>query len=233
MPIDGKDLKIKIDDETQLYSRIHIEEKEYPLIVHFHGNAEIADEYDPFAIALNSRKINFISCDYRGYGKSNGLPNCSLILEDSKKIFSYILEYLSKTGPLPEIYIMGRSLGTACALEIVDIFESSLNGVIIESGFYSEKPLFDLFGLDPNQFNYKDESDGFNNKKKAEKSTIKSLVIHAKEDHILPFEQGEFLNRSFSHKDKQFYGVEKANHNNLLEVMGHEYFNILENFIYK
>jgi len=233
MAIDDKDFKISIDNSTDLYSRIHIKDKSYPTIVHFHGNAEISDEYDPFSMAFNSRKINFVSCDYRGYGKSTGIPSCSSMLDDSNIMFSNLLEYLQNLGSISKIFVMGRSLGTACALEIVSSFESSLDGIIIESGFYSEKPLFDLFGLDPKQFNYQDESDGFNNKEKAGKCSVKSLVIHAKQDHILPLEQGCGLNDLFTHKDKKFIEVDNANHNNLLEVMGHEYFNIIEDFIYK
>ncbi len=233
MPLDVKDFKVPVDSSTNIYSRIHIENKSFPLIVHYHGNAEISDEYDPFAMALRNRKINFISCDYRGYGKSNGLPTCSSILNDSIIMFSSLLEYLVSIDYDPEIYIMGRSLGSACALEVVSKFEPSLKGVIIESGFYSEKPLFDLFGLNPKQFNYIDESNGFNNKKKASECSIKSLVIHAKEDHILPFDQGLGLHNLFSHNKKIIFPVEAANHNNLLEVMGHDYFKVIENFIYE
>ena len=233
MPVDTKDFKVAIDSTTDIYSRIHIEDKNFPLIVHYHGNAEISDEYDPFAVALMNRKINFISCDYRGYGKSGGVPSCSSILEDSTKMFSNLLKYLVSIDYNPNIYIMGRSLGSACALEIASKFESSLKGIIIESGFYSEKPLFDLFGLDPKQFNYVDESNGFNNKEKAMKCSIKSLVIHAKEDHILPLEQGVGLNEFFSHNEKIIVPVERANHNNLLEVMGHDYFRVIKDFIYR
>ena len=84
------DLLITVDDGVRVGIRTYLKDKAYPTIIHFHGNAELAEEYQFFADILHQNKINLICCDYRGYGHSNGQSLCSNLMDDSLKIFKYI-----------------------------------------------------------------------------------------------------------------------------------------------
>ena len=50
------------------------------------------------------------------------------------------------------------------------------------------------------------------------------LVIHAEEDHIVPFSQGELLYDFSPSENKTFIPIPKANHNNILDISFQKYF---------
>jgi len=57
------------------------------------------------------------------------------MMRDSHVIFEYISDWLDEgdfTGPL---IIMGRSLGSAPALELAEQYKDRIDGLIIDSGF--------------------------------------------------------------------------------------------------
>ena len=83
LPITKKDVLIKIDDDITIGSRFHLTKTNAPNIIFFHGNGEIAPEYDDISALYNQRNINFIPVDYRGYGHSSGVPNPENILDVS------------------------------------------------------------------------------------------------------------------------------------------------------
>ena len=57
------------------------------------------------------------------------------------------------------------------------------------------------------------------------------LIIHAEEDHIVPFSQGEALHDYSPSKNKTFIPIPGANHNNILGVSFKMYFDEIEKFV--
>ena len=57
------------------------------------------------------------------------------------------------------------------------------------------------------------------------------LVIHAEEDHIVPFSQGELLHDNCPSESKTLIPIPNANHNNILGVSFKMYFDEIEKFI--
>ena len=104
-------------------------DKNLPTILFFHGNAELAQEYDDLAEFYNKFDMNFIVADYRGYGLSSRTPNKENLHEDSKTIFKYAKKYLNKNYD-DNLYIMGRSLGTAQHLKSLTHLVTQLKGVL-------------------------------------------------------------------------------------------------------
>ena len=68
--MDEKDIQIKVEYSVQVSARRHLINQSAPTILFFHGNGEIATEYDDFARVYNKKDINFIIADFRGYGFS-------------------------------------------------------------------------------------------------------------------------------------------------------------------
>ena len=123
---DEKDILVEVESNTNIGIRLFLKDKKYPCIIFFHGNGELAQEYDDIAEYYNSYKLNFIVCDYRGYGISDGTPTKDNLHEDSRKIFEYINTYLKDNKYSGKIIIMGRSLGSASACEIIDNYSHYL-----------------------------------------------------------------------------------------------------------
>ena len=105
----------------------------------FSWYAELSNEYDEIASYYNKYEMNFIVADYRGYGLSQARLKNNLH-SDSKTIFSYVHSYLIKNNYLNKKIIMGRSLGSASASEIIFNKKCDIDGCIIESGFGTESP---------------------------------------------------------------------------------------------
>ena len=71
---DNKDHLVEVEKNINIGIRVFLSSKNNPTILFFHGNAELAQEYDEIGEIYNQYNMNFIVSDYRGYGLSNGEP---------------------------------------------------------------------------------------------------------------------------------------------------------------
>jgi len=223
---------IRVGANIEIGCRFHLSDKDYPNLIYFHGNAELVSEYEEFAKIYNQLGINFIPVDYRGYGFSSGEPTFSTMVSDANKIFINIKNSLKEKGYLKLIYLMGRSLGSASVLEISNNYSNDIEGVIIESGFAYISPLFELFGISPSQLEIEPEK-SLNHIEKVKKYHGPLFIIHAKQDQIINFKEGVDLYENSQSIEKLNYWVENAHHNNIIQIMGMEYFKLIKKFIYK
>ena len=125
---DEKDHLINVSDGEIIGSRFFLQDTNYSTVIFFHGNAELAQEYDDIANYYNHFKINFIVVDYQGYGLSTGKPNMENLQNDANIAFVYIQDYLKKNKYVGEKFIMGRSLGCASAFEIINNYKNTIDG---------------------------------------------------------------------------------------------------------
>ena len=227
---DSNDVLIKVDKNVEVGVRLFLKDVKFPTIIFFHGNGEIAQEYEEIGQIYNDYKLNFIVCDYRGYGLSNGTPSKENLHSDSIKIFNYLSDYLLNKNYKNKLIIMGRSLGSCSAFEIVSKYSDIISGCIIESGFVTEYPLLHLMGMDPEEISF-DLTDGFMNLSKVKKFKGPLLIIHADLDDIVPLSQAELMLIESGSQNKELFKVNGANHNNIMMVARMEYFNRIYRFI--
>ena len=228
--IGANDHLIEVEEGIKVGVRFHLINTSAPNVLFFHGNGEIGPEYDDIAAVYNQRGFNFIIADFRGYGFSNGTPNAENTQLDAHHILDFVLNYLSSKSYKGPLVLMGRSLGSVSVLELSQRYPKDFAGLIIESGFADEEPLFKLIGITAEQAGFSKE-DGFLNGEKIKKYTGPLLVIHAEEDHIIPFSQGEALHDYSPSKNKTFIPIPNANHNNILGVSPQTYFEEVTQFI--
>ena len=221
---------IEVEKGINVGARFHLNNPAAPTILFFHGNGEIAPEYDDIAPLYNQKGFNFIIADFRGYGFSNGTPNAKNTQSDAHMVLEYILSYLQENSYTGSLCLMGRSLGSVSALELAGRYPKDFSGLIIESGFADEEPLFKLIGITAEQAGFSKE-DGFLNGEKIKKYTGPLLVIHAEQDHIIPFRQGEELLNLCPSDNKKLLPIPNANHNNILGVSFQKYFEEITRFI--
>ena len=225
-----KNVLISVDKEINIGSRFHLIDKIAPNLVYFHGNAELVSEYDMMAEIYLKQGINFIPVDYRGYGFSDGNPSLPALLEDAVLCLKYVRDHLNENGYTGNIVVMGRSLGSAAVLQLVSKLPELIYGLIIESGFAYEKPLFKLIGIDIDAIGLKNK-DGLNHLEKIKNYSGPTFIIHARQDHIISFKDGEDLFSASSGFPKEYFWVDNANHNNILHTAGYDYFTKISNFI--
>ena len=208
------DIMIPVEKDGKIGARFHMDKKLGSNILFFHGNGEIVADYDDLGPLYNKMGINFLPVDYRGYGRSTGMPTVTTMMRDSIAIFNFAKKWLLEhfyTGP---VIIMGRSLGSASAIEIAVSHKDKISGLILESGFAWTRPLLRILGIDPDAIGFKEEA-GFRNVDKIKTFDKPVLIIHAEQDHIIPFSDGQALYDACSVSDKTLLEIPGANHNDI------------------
>ncbi|ACL04801.1 alpha/beta hydrolase [Desulfatibacillum aliphaticivorans] len=231
VPPSGRDMTIPTNDGVQLGARIYLADKDSHNILFFHGNGEIAADYDDIGPIYTSLGISFLVVDYRGYGKSEGSPSVSSMLTDAQTVFDHVWSWLKREGRTKSLWIMGRSLGSASALEIAASRQPEINGVIIESGFAQVVPLLRTIGVNTMDMGLTREDDPVANLAKMAVCKKPALVIHAEHDHIIPLSHGKNLHEACPAPVKQFFMVQGADHNDIMYRAGREYFTLIQSFL--
>lgn len=223
----ARSLMIPVSPGVEVEVQAYLISPEAPNLIFFHGNGEIASDYEEIAPFYTGRGINFLVCDYRGYGRSGGVPTVSAMMEDCLEIFHYLRRWLREASYSGIKVIMGRSLGSAPALEIAYRLQEEIDGVIIESGFAYIGPLLRLLGVDMEKLGIEEEH-CIGNLVKIGEIWKTTLIIHAQYDHIIAFQEGEALFKASPAREKRLLRIPGANHNNIFLAGMTEYMAAIE-----
>jgi hypothetical protein len=218
---------IRTDDGVALDGWYVPAERPRGVVLFFHGNAgNIAHRLDSVKI-FNDLNLDTLIFDYRGYGRSEGAASEAGLTRDAEAVWRYLTE---TRGVQPErIVLFGRSLGAAVAAGLAAGTESGAvpAGVIVESGFvsvpdlgarlYPWLPVRWLATLDFPTAEYL----------KSIASPV--LVIHSRDDEIIPFVQGEALFEA-AREPKRIL-VLQGGHNDGFLVSGRGYADGIDAFI--
>lgn len=210
-----RDIVVPVSDGVNLGGRVHPATPESPLILFFHGNGEIASDYDDIVPLFTQAGIGFLIVDFRGYGKSGGVPTISNLLADARTVFDHLPRLLAERGLSPSaIYVMGRSLGSASAIEIAAHARNGIAGLIIESGYaYGMRLIARLGG--PTVDVGEDGKVGTAALAKMPGITVPTLIIHGEEDFIIPVDDAYALHEHSGATDKRLVTIPNAGHNDL------------------
>ncbi len=208
------ELSIPVERDIAVGGKIFISGKKAPSILFFHGNGEIVIDYDDLGPLYTNLGMNFIPVDYRGYGRSGGNPSVSDMMKDCQTIFDYMRQWLKDNDFHGKLIIMGRSLGSASALELASTRQDDIDGLIIDSGFAFAIPLLRIIGIDPDRLGLHEE-EGFRNSEKIKQFRKPTLIIHAEKDHIIPYSDACTLFDSSPAEQKHMVTIKEANHNTI------------------
>lgn len=215
-PPEGRpgDVLIPVEEGVSVGARFHVAGPAGPNILFFHGNGEIVSDYDDLAPLYTRMGINFLAADYRGYGRSTGRPTVTAMMRDCHVVYDFAKAWLAREGHTRPLIVMGRSLGSASALELISCYAAEIGGLIIESGFAYAEPLLRLLGVDMQALGITEE-EGFRNIDKARTFPRPTLIIHAERDHIIPFCDGQALYDVCPARQKRLLMIPRANHNDI------------------
>lgn len=225
----AKEISIPVDDQIAVGALFHLAGKGAPNVLFFHGNGEIASDYDDLGPVYNRMGINFLPVDYRGYGRSGGKPTVSSMMRDCHTIYDFTRKWLTGNGYNGPFIVMGRSLGSASALELASQHTEEVDGLIIESGFALAEPLLRLLGVDLGALNFTENS-GFGNLDKIKRFDKPVLIIHAEFDHIIPYSDALQLYSKSPSFDKTLLKIPGANHNDIFFRGLTEYMSAIKSF---
>ncbi len=192
-------------------------------LLFFHGNAgNISHRLDSLKI-FHSLGLAVLIFDYRGYGQSEGQPSEQGSYRDAEAAWNYLTE--QKGIPSAEILIFGRSLGAAVAAYLAA--RHPAKGLILESAFTSVPDLAaELYPILParwlSRFNY----DVYGH---LQAITAPLLVVHSREDEIIPFRHGQKLYQA-AQQPKQFLRLQGSHNEGFLQT-GERYLQGLSMFV--
>jgi alpha-beta hydrolase superfamily lysophospholipase len=229
-------LTFPVEEGVSVGGKLFVAKPEAPVIVYFHGNGEIAADYDMIAPFYGRIGLSLCVIDYRGYGMSQGRPSATALLDDAVACWQQVPALLTEKGLTPaSLWVMGRSLGSAAALEIVDVTANAgkaapkPDGLILESAFAYTFALIERIGFVQLADAF-ESRDGFGNLEKISRCRLPTLIIHGERDWIIPFSDAEALFEACPSSQKTLLPIPGGGHNDLMMVGMSAYFAALETF---
>ncbi len=227
-PRNAEELYIEVEPDIKVHVRKFPAPSARFSLIFFHGNGEIVSDYNDLAQVFGAIGGELIACDYRGYGKSNGHPSLRRVLNDACAIF----DCLTKNKVLrPRLCVMGRSLGSASAIEL-GVKYPEIDGCVIESGYADPIPLVERRGLRVDSIT-PEENAVFNNSQKIKKITSPLLIMHGKEDQIISYAEAELNFANAGSNVKELELIDGVGHNDIMLAPNNKYFGTLEKFFAK
>jgi uncharacterized protein len=229
-PTGAIDWDYEVEPGIAIGCRFFIHSQEAPTILYFHGNGEVVCDHDDIGLDYMEVGCNLLVMTYRGYGWSTGTPTVQAMFNDGRRLFPEVTAWLRGkdcTGPL---FIMGRSLGSACAIDLAALHGDAVKGLIIESGFADSLPLLKTLGISLTTAGIKEE-ECFGNKEKIADVKIPTMILHGAHDQLIPPAEAEKLNAASGARNKQFLLIPGADHNTMISTAGMLYFQTIRQFI--
>lgn len=227
-PPGTQEIYIEVEDSVKIHARRYPSPAAKFSLLYFHGNGEIVADYDDMEGPFAELGAELIVCDYRGYGKSGGSPSLRTALSDARTVYRTLRN--SKTL-LGRVCVMGRSLGSASAIELCAHFKD-IDACVIESGYADPIPLVERRGLKI-QATTPEEDSAFNNAKKIARVTCPLLVMHGGEDWLISPREAELNYRQAGSRMKILEILPGVGHNDIIMAEDNAYFNCLRTFFDK
>lgn len=193
-------------------------DKTHYTILYSHGNAIDLGQLYPILEEIRAMGFSVFAYDYRGYGLSSGSPSEENTYRDIDAAYHYLIKQLQIKPK--NIIALGQSLGGAVSAHLAS--REPLGGLILESSFITAYRVLTWVPLLP--------FDQFETIKNITQIQCPVLIIHGKQDRVIPFWHGQKLFDQ-ANKPKQKFWAESAGHNNLMHVSGKAYQQALHEFI--
>ena len=202
--LDYEDVTLETSDGVSVHGWFVPGESRHVLL-YFHGNAGNISHRVYSIREFHDLGLSVFIIDYRGYGQSNGRPTEQGLYRDGQAAWQYLTD---ERGIAPEDIIpFGRSLGGSVASWLAAREQPA--GLIIESSFTSVPdigqdayPWLPVRWLSRFKHATRDE---------VAKVTCPVLVVHSRDDEIIPFHHGEAIYDA-ANEPKQFLEI-RGGHN--------------------
>jgi len=160
---------------------------------------------------FNELGLNCLIFDYRGYGASGGKPTEQGVYIDAQTAYDWLIN--EKMIEPEEIIMFGQSLGGSIAAHLAS--NVKVQGLIIESGFtsyidigrkfypYMPVRLFARYGFRTSDY--------------LKKVNCPVLIIHSRNDEIIPFEFGRRLYEEAAKEPKEFLEISGGHNDGFLQ----------------
>ena len=159
-------------------------------LLYFHGNAGNISHRLHTIRQFHELGLSVFIIDYRGYGESRGRPSERGLYRDAEAAWDYLTT--DRAIPAAEIVVFGRSLGGSLAAWLAA--ERSPHALVVDSSFTSVPDIGqDVYPWLPVRLLSRLQHP---TREHVTKASCPVLVVHSRDDEIIPFHHGEALFRA-------------------------------------
>lgn len=181
-----------------------------PTLLFFHGNGgNVANREEKFR-QLMAEGYGVFMLGYRGFGGSEGKPSEEAFVKDAFLAYDYLRETIGLNET--QIVIYGESIGTSVATQLAARVEAK--ALVLEA------PMSSVTAVAQARYPYLRVRpflrDRFESDRHIASISMPLLIVHGKEDQVIPLEFGKALFEA-AIEPKQMEVIEGAGHNDLYE----------------
>ncbi|MCE9551896.1 MAG: alpha/beta hydrolase [Planctomycetes bacterium] len=202
-----EDVFLEAADGTRLHGWFCPNESARAVVLVLHGNAgNLSHRQERMRLLQQRLGVTAMIFDYRGYGRSEGLPTEAGVLDDARAA----RRWLAKKTDIEEwqVVLMGESLGGGVAVDLAA--QDGAAGLVLESTFTSlpdvaarQLPYTLAPYLMRNQFQSLEKIGNYRGP---------LLMAHGDQDSLVPLEQAHRLFAA-AHEPKRLMTIPDAGHN--------------------
>ena len=219
--VPAREMRYRASDGVELFAYVVGEAAgAHPVIIAFHGNADLARWFVPWAIdVVRETKACVVLPEYRGYDGLSGRPSYEGSRRDAIAALDLVRESLGVTAERTVYF--GHSLGSAIAAELAAIHPPA--SLILQSPFTSARDMARrmvvpgataLWGVISRVH--------FDTVSRVRALGCRVWVSHGDEDLVVPHRMGLEVFAAARHKGELLI-VPTAGHNDVAQVGGDEY----------
>jgi len=170
-----------------------------PVVIFAHGNFELIDYCEVETRGLNNLGYNVFLIEYPGFGRSKGETSRETINAVYMAAYDWLIS--NKNGNPDQIIGFGRSLGGGAISDLAE--KRALAAVILQSTFADVKSFAKRY-LAPAFLT----RDPFDNVEALKNYSNPVLIIHGRQDALIPFWHGETIYKNILHSEFVAYDCE-------------------------
>lgn len=192
-------------------------------LLFLHGNAGNVSYWVEAATVFRDLGWNTLLVDYRGYGRSEGVPSEEGTYFDARAAWHYLVE---ERGIDPaRIVVVGRSLGGGVATWLAE--RHRMGGLVLEATFTS---IADVVAVTlPLPFIRSFVRLGYPSLSRIARLDVPLLVVHGRDDALVPFDHGRALYEA-ARGPKRFVEL-RGGHNDAFALSRADYSEALRSFV--
>ncbi|STX44706.1 Bem46 protein [Legionella donaldsonii] len=176
-----------------------------PTLLFLHGNAGHIGHRMPFVRQFLASGFGVLLLEYRGYGGNHGQPTEQGLYQDGRAAVQFLLNQGVRNS---QLIFYGESLGTGVATELATEFP--ICALILQSPYTSMSAVA--------RFHYPwlliSPWDKYDSLARIQTIHAPLLILHGKQDRIIPYEQGLILFEQ-ANQPKHLVSIADRGHNDL------------------
>lgn len=173
-------------------------------VLFLHGNGGNILSHYPAATQLAEQGFNVCIMDYSGYGFSTGKATRSSVLADASTVLRAMLQRDDMKGK--KVIVYGQSLGGHLSATVARDNETVIDALVIEGAFSSHKDVAAHMAPYIAPVARLIVREQYSAKRSVKKVHKPALVIHSREDKMIPFRMGQRIYKA-ANTPKDFYEI--------------------------